>query len=47
MRARGRCTVTDLAEASGVSPVSVRHHLANLQAEGLVHDPHGWHDPIV
>ena len=36
MRGRGRCTITDLAEASGVSPVSVRHHLANLQAEGLV-----------
>jgi DeoR family suf operon transcriptional repressor len=28
--------VNDLAEASGVSPVSVRHHLANLQAENLV-----------
>jgi len=37
LRGRGRCTVTDLAEASGVTPVSVRHHLANLQAEGLVH----------
>jgi len=36
LRARTRCTVNDLAEASGVSPVSVRHHLANLQAEGLV-----------
>src|SRR3990170_8551655 len=36
LRGRGQCTVTDLAEASGVTPVSVRHHLANLQAEGLV-----------
>lgn len=36
LRSRGRCTVNDLAEASGVSPVSVRHHLANLQAEGLI-----------
>lgn len=36
LRIRGRCTVNDLAEASGVSPVSVRHHLANLQAEGLI-----------
>ncbi len=26
----------DLAEAAEVSPVSVRHHLSNLQAEGLV-----------
>ena len=37
LRGKGRCTVNDLAEASGVSPVSVRHHLANLQAEGLIH----------
>jgi predicted ArsR family transcriptional regulator len=36
LRSRGRCTVNELAEASGVSPVSVRHHLANLQAEGLI-----------
>ena len=36
LRLRGKCTVNDLAEASGVSPVSVRHHLANLQAENLV-----------
>jgi DeoR family transcriptional regulator, suf operon transcriptional repressor len=36
LRARGKCSVTQLAEASSVSPVSVRHHLANLQAENLV-----------
>lgn len=36
LRARGKCTVKDLADAAGVSPVSVRHHLTNLQAEGLV-----------
>ena len=36
LRLQGKCTVNDLAEASGVSPVSVRHHLANLQAENLV-----------
>ncbi len=36
MRGRGRCTVNELAEASGVSAISVRHHLANLQAEGLI-----------
>jgi DeoR family suf operon transcriptional repressor len=35
-RAQGKCTVRDLADAAGISPVSVRHHLANLQAEGLV-----------
>ncbi|RME87812.1 MAG: ArsR family transcriptional regulator [Anaerolineae bacterium] len=31
-----RATVNDLAEAVGINPVSVRHHLANLQVEGLV-----------
>lgn len=36
LRLQGKCTVVDLAEASGVSPVSVRHHLANLLAENLV-----------
>ncbi|HET7009167.1 MAG TPA: ArsR family transcriptional regulator [Anaerolineales bacterium] len=36
LRAHRKCTITDLAEAAGVSPVSVRHHLANLQAEGLI-----------
>jgi DeoR family suf operon transcriptional repressor len=36
LRARGKCTVNELAEASLVSPVSVRHHLANLQAENFV-----------
>jgi DeoR family suf operon transcriptional repressor len=36
LKTRGKCTVVALAEASRVSPVSVRHHLANLQAESLV-----------
>jgi len=36
LRGQRRCTVSDLATAAGVSPVSVRHHLASLQAEGLV-----------
>ena len=36
LRAHGRCTVNDLAGFAGVSPVSVRHHLANLQADGLI-----------
>jgi len=36
MRARGHCTVKELAEAAGISPVSVRHHLSSLQAEGLI-----------
>ncbi len=36
LRSQEQCTVKDLADAAGVSPVSVRHHLSNLQAEGLV-----------
>ncbi len=36
LRAHGKCSVNELAEAAAVSPVSVRHHLANLQAEKLV-----------
>lgn len=29
-------TISDLAEAVGISGISVRHHLTNLQAEGVV-----------
>jgi len=36
LRERGSCTVNDLAEAAGISPVSVRHHLTSLQAAQLV-----------
>jgi DeoR family suf operon transcriptional repressor len=36
LRAQRECTVKDLAETVGISPVSVRHHLTNLQAEGLI-----------
>jgi predicted ArsR family transcriptional regulator len=36
LRARAKCTVKELADAARISPVSVRHHLSNLQAEGLV-----------
>lgn len=31
-----RRTINDLAEAVGINPISVRHHLTNLQVEGLV-----------
>ena len=44
LRARGKCSVNELAQVSLVSPVSVRHHLSNLQAESLVsveHERHG------
>ena len=29
-------TINDLAEAVGINPISVRHHLTNLQVEGSV-----------
>ena len=31
-----RSTINDLAEAGGIDPISVRHHLNNLQAGGLI-----------
>ena len=36
LRTQGKCTVKELAEAADISPISVRHHLSNLQAEGLI-----------
>jgi len=35
LRQPGR-TITELAESVGINPISVRHHLSNLQVEGLV-----------
>lgn len=34
--ARERCTINELAEAVDINPISVRHHIARLEAEGLV-----------
>jgi predicted ArsR family transcriptional regulator len=31
-----RCTVNELAEAVTINPISVRHHISRLQADGLV-----------
>ena len=31
-----RCTINKLAEAVGINPISVRHHIAKLEAENLV-----------
>jgi DeoR family suf operon transcriptional repressor len=36
LRSQGKCTVKELAKAAKVSPVSVRHHLSNLEEENLV-----------
>jgi len=44
IRSQGRISVNELAEAAGVSPVSVRHHLAALAADQLIkaeEDRHG------
>lgn len=31
-----QCTVNDIAEVVGINPISVRHHITKLEAEGLV-----------
>ncbi|MGC8856390.1 MAG: helix-turn-helix transcriptional regulator, partial [Anaerolineae bacterium] len=33
---RPKMTINELAEAVGINPISVRHHLTNLQMEGLI-----------
>ena len=33
---RPKITINDLAQAVGINPISVRHHLTNLQMEGLI-----------
>ena len=33
---RERCTVNELAESVQINPISVRHHLTRLEADGLV-----------
>ena len=36
LKSKGTVTIAELAEAVGVSPVSIRHHLSSLQADGLI-----------
>ncbi len=36
IKAQGQATIAELSAALGISPVSVRHHLAALQARGLI-----------
>ena len=33
---RQKCTINELAEAVGINPISVRHHVTKLEASGLV-----------
>jgi DeoR family transcriptional regulator, suf operon transcriptional repressor len=32
----GRCTINDLADTVEINPISVRHHISRLEADGLV-----------
>lgn len=36
IKTQGQATVASLSEALNVSPITIRHHLANLQGEGLI-----------
>lgn len=36
IKTQRRATVTSLAEALGLTPISIRHHLTSLQGEGLI-----------
>lgn len=40
---RQRCTINDLAEAVEINPISVRHHITRLEAEGLVNSEEERH----
>ena len=33
---RQRCTINELAEVVSINPISVRHHITRLEADGLV-----------
>lgn len=37
---RQRCSINELAESVGINPISVRHHINKLEAEGLI----AWED---
>jgi predicted ArsR family transcriptional regulator len=40
---RQRCTINELADAVDINPISVRHHITKLQAEGLVNSEEERH----
>jgi DeoR family transcriptional regulator, suf operon transcriptional repressor len=41
--ARPRCTIIELAESVGINPISVRHHISKLEADGLVNSDEELH----
>jgi predicted ArsR family transcriptional regulator len=34
--AQPRCTINEISDKVGISPISVRHHIASLEAEGFI-----------
>lgn len=38
-----RCTINELAENVGINPISIRHHIDRLEAEGLVNSEDELH----
>ncbi len=40
---RKRCTINELAEAVDINPISVRHHITRLEADGLVNSAEERH----
>ena len=38
-----RCTINELAEAVDINPISVRHHITRLEADGLVNSAEERH----
>lgn len=40
---RQRCTINELAEAVDINPISVRHHIGKLEADGLVNSEEERH----
>jgi DeoR family transcriptional regulator, suf operon transcriptional repressor len=41
--AHQRCTIIELAESVGINPISIRHHIDRLEAEGLVNSEDELH----
>lgn len=40
---RQKCTINELAEAVGINPISVRHHVTKLEASGLINSDEERH----
>jgi len=43
MLEKNRATIGELAEAVGINPISVRHHIAKLEADGMVNSAEERH----